>query len=159
MRSLSVSPGFFQPMQEDNSLEGYWMSLAIVAFANVALLYDESNIKMCQFDPIRGTKYFSSRMNISQASKQVKWKMPKAPLHTAPHIGMHTRPNAHGRRKVHDCSLYSPYIGSSARAEWQTFLPSLCDTTVGLVLCFLPSTKNENEKMAVVESISNSPGN
>ena len=30
---------------------------------------------------------------------------------------------------------------------------------MGLVLCFLPSTKNENEEMAVVESISNSPGN
>ena len=27
------------------------------------------------------------------------------------------------------------------------------------MLCFLPSTKNENENMAVVESISNSPGN
>jgi hypothetical protein len=32
------------------------MSLAIVA--NTTLLYDQSNIKMCRFDPIRGTKYF-----------------------------------------------------------------------------------------------------
>ena len=35
MRSLSVSPGFFQPMQEDNSLEGYLMSLAIAAFSKI----------------------------------------------------------------------------------------------------------------------------
>ena len=29
----------------------------------------------------------------------------------------------HGRRKVHEC-MYSRYRGSSARDEWQTFLPS-----------------------------------
>ena len=31
--------------------------------------------------------------------------------------------------------------------------------SLGMVLSLLPSTKNENEEMAVVESISNSPGN
>ena len=34
------------------------MSLAIAVFANATLLYDESNIMMCDFDPIHDTKYF-----------------------------------------------------------------------------------------------------
>ena len=31
--------------------------------------------------------------------------------------------------------------------------------SLGLVLCFLPATKNEHEEMAIVKAISNSPGN
>ena len=31
--------------------------------------------------------------------------------------------------------------------------------SLGLVLCLLPSTKNKNEEIAAVESISSSPGN
>ena len=72
------------------------MSLAIVAFANVALLYDKSNIKMCQFDPIRGTKYFWQQNEHFSGIKTGEMKNAQG---TSGHSSSYRY--AHGRRKVH----------------------------------------------------------